>query len=191
MAILGDSELPPPATPTSTDAVVIAETGTGNRLKQVVVKQFLGNGFVIKGIGTDLAKSEVDGIGLDAYVVTGSGSVLSGNTATDARHGFIVSGPATCAIAPCNRLESNKAEAVDGDGYVVTGAGASLKNNKAESNGGVGFNAFGTGNHFNTNTASLNDGKEWVVGPGQVDEGGNKASGTVFLLPSAGGESPN
>jgi hypothetical protein len=52
----------------------------------------------------------------------------------------------------------------------------------------VGFHVFGSGNHFNTNAASINDGfGEWVIGPGQIDDGGNKVNGSTFSIPPQGG----
>jgi hypothetical protein len=40
----------------------------------------------------------------------------------------------------------------------------------------------GTGTHLNTYSASSNGGKEWMVGPGQIDDGGK-----VFSIPPQGG----
>ena len=154
----------------------------GNRLNGVIVKEHGGNGFVINGTGTDLTTCEVEDIGLDGYVVAGSGSVLSGNTATEARHGFIVTGPTTCdAGVVCNLLDTNEAHKLDGDGYVVTAAGTSLVNNDAHANGmalasvsaatragtrptsrrtmAAGFVITGSNNTFiNNNKAESNDG---------------------------------
>ena len=92
------------------DGVVVGPTGIGNRLNGVIVKEHGGNGFVINGTGTNLTTCEVEDVGLDGYVVAGSGSVLSGSTATKARHGFIVTGPTTCdAGVVCNLLDTNEA----------------------------------------------------------------------------------
>ena len=81
---------------------MVGPTGIGNRLNGVIVKEHGGNGFVINGTGTSLTTCEVERVGLDGYVVAGSGSVLSGSTATEARHGFIVTDlphatPESCA----------------------------------------------------------------------------------------------
>ena len=171
-------------------------------------------------------------------MVAGSGSVLSGNSVTNARHGFIVSGPATCAPGSCaTDLDTNEAEELDGDGYVVTGAGASLTNNDAKGNGGVGYRIGADAASYDTNTAENNDSdgfmitgsnntfknnkaennvarwdstcpgpattstptppastmasRNGMIGPGQIDDGGNKASGTTFSIPPGGGTSSN
>jgi uncharacterized repeat protein (TIGR01451 family) len=146
------------------DGVVVGPTGIGNRLNGVIVKEHGGNGFVINGTGTSLITCEVEAVGLDGYVVAGSGSDLSGNTVTEARHGFIVSGPATCEPGVvCNLLNTNHAENLDGDAYAVTGEGASLKNNEAQGNGGVAYRIAANAGSYETNTAETNHNDGFLI----------------------------
>jgi hypothetical protein len=45
----------------------------------------------------------------------------------------------------------------------------------------------GTNNSFNTNAAEANKLAEWVIGPWNVDRGGNRKNGQTFVFTSAGG----
>lgn len=159
------------------DGVVVGPTGIGNRLNGVIVKEHGGNGFVINGTGTSLTTCEVERVGLDGYVVAGSGSVLSGSTATEARHGFIVTGPTTCdAGVVCNLLDTNEAHNLDGDGYVVTAAGTSLVNNDAHANvDGVGFRIGADAGWYETNIAENNAAGFVITGSNNTFINNNKA----------------
>ena len=114
-------------------------------------------------------------------------SVLTGNSAQDNEgRGFVIG-------SDSGLFDTNTAENNGADGFFITGSNNTFKSNEVESNDGVGFNnVSGTGNRFNTNRASSNGGKEWVVvEPGQIDEGGNRASGSPFPIPPDGGTSIN
>mgnify|MGYP003693950253 CR=1 FL=1 len=111
--------------------------GIGNRLNGVIVKEHGGNGFVINGTGTSLTTCEVEARRARRLRASrGAGPVLSGSTATEARHGFIVSGPATCErrgrVQPARHQRRRTASTATATS--VTGAGASLKNNDAQGN---------------------------------------------------------
>ena len=93
----------------SKDGVVVGPTGVNNLLDGVIVKEHGGNGFVVDGTGTDITNSEVDGIGLDGFVVAGSGSVPQRQCVTEARHGFIVRARHLRARTRVQSLDTNEA----------------------------------------------------------------------------------
>ena len=161
-------------------------SGAGSTLSGNTVKE-ARHGFIITatGLDADLDTNETENLLGDGFVVDGDTPVLTSNTAQgNAGRGFVIGGDS-------GLLDTNTAENNSADGFIVTGSNNTFKTNEAQSNDGVGFNVSGTGNRFNTNAASSNGGKEWVVGAGQVDEGGNKASGSPFPIPPNGGTSTN
>jgi hypothetical protein len=142
--------------------------------------QSLGNGFVISGPDNVLTSNNAEGGG-DGYVVTGDRASLSSNTASqnDGR-GFVIQGASGV-------YNTNTAESTGGDGFLVTGASNTFGSNQSKQNLGMGFNVSGTGNHFRNNAAELNASSEWVLAPGNLDDGGNKVSGSTFTFTAAGG----
>ena len=144
------------------DGVVVDATGIDNLLDGVVVKQFGGNGFVDNGTNTRISRSNVDNIGLDGFVIGGTGAILDGNGVQEAQRGFIVNGLNA-------HLDTNEVENLDGDGFVVVGDGAVLNSNSVTGNGGRGFVISGSNGVLNTNAAESNDSDGFVVeGGGHV-----------------------
>jgi len=83
-----------------------------------------------------------------------------------------------------------------GSGFQIAGSSDSFSGKKSTARSPRAMMAWDskcseTGNHFSTSSTSANGDKQWVVGPGQVDEGGNKSSGSLFSVPPNGGESAN
>ena len=134
------------------DGVVVGPTGLNSLLDGVVVKQHGGHAFVIEGTGTRVTNSNVDLVGLDGFVVSGPGSILSGNGVQNARNGFIVT-----ATGFDTDLDTNETEGLDGDGFVVDGDTPVLTSNSAEGHKGRGFVIGGDSGLFDTNTAKDND----------------------------------
>lgn len=164
------------------DGVVVAATGVGNVVDGVVVKDHMGNGFVVEGTGTDIVRCNVEGVGLDGYVVTGPGSLLNGNGVQFANHGYVVTGLDTV-------LASNGAENLVGDGYIVNADNADASGNYAKANGGRAFVIGGNGSLYDTNTAESNAGDGFVVAGGGNALKGNrskKSGGTGFSVAGTG-----
>jgi len=85
------------------------------------------------------------------------------------------------------RLRTNTAEGNTLGSFLVTGGGNVLESNRAKSSGGRGFDIAGSGNTLDTNAAERNTGPEFVIGPGNIDDGNNRANGTRFSFSAAGG----
>jgi uncharacterized repeat protein (TIGR01451 family) len=134
---------------TSTDGVVVGPTGIGIRLDSVVVKEHGGDAFVIEGTGTVISQSSAeDTVGGNGFVVSGNDAALDGNQSEVKGHGFLVSGLNAT-------LTSNSASAGN-DGFVINGDGASLSNNDAKSNGARGIVVQATLGSYSTNSAQYN-----------------------------------
>ncbi len=85
------------------------------------------------------------------------------------------------------RLRTNTAEGNTLGGFLVSGSGNVLESNSAKTSGGRGFDITGSGNVLNTNAAERSTGPEFVIGPNNIDDGNNRANGTRFSFPPAGG----
>lgn len=177
-AVYGDG----PGAGTSTDGIVI-DTGTGNRLDGVVVKQFNQNGIVINASGTVIERTGAEEVSLNGFVITAAASTvtLNGNTSASVNgNGFVVDGSG-------NVLNTNHAERNTGDGFRLNGAGNSLANSGAKDNGGNGFVIAGGGNRCGTNSGEDNTGVEWTIGVNNIDDGSNSANGRRVSFTAAGG----
>lgn len=209
---------------TSTDGVVIGPTGTGNTIDGVVVKNHGGNGFVIDGVSNSITRSTADtSVGLDGFWSTGSGTVLSGNTAQAVGNGFVIDGPDNVlntntadvggdgfvvsgdrASLSANRsktgsgvgfvvkgtggtFNTNLAQSNSGDGFKIPGTGNTFSSNRSKTNKGNGYDVSGSGNHLGSNSAQMNTGSEWIIAPGNFDDGGNRKNGAGFPFTTAGG----
>lgn len=138
------------------DGVVIAATGVDNLLDGVVVKEFGGNGFVDDGTNTEISRSNVENVGLDGFVIGGTGAILDGNGVKQAQRGFVINGINA-------NLDTNQVEKLDGDGFVIAGDGAILGGNSVSGNGGTGFLITGNNGLFDNNSAEANEGDGFVV----------------------------
>jgi hypothetical protein len=164
-------------TGTSTDGVVVEQSGVNNVMDGVVVKNHRGNGFVIHGSQTLIERSGVDLVGLDGYVSmsTATATVLNGNSSKPKGNGYVIEGPQSllsnnrAEIAGKNgyvikntadkaTLSGNSAKSNKAIGYLVEGPNAYLETNGAEANTGHGFHVTGSNNSFNSNTSKSNKG---------------------------------
>jgi parallel beta-helix repeat protein len=89
-------------------------------------------------------------------------------------------------------LLSNRSELGKGNGRhgIEVAAGADntqLTNNQMQSNALDGFHVFGTGNKLQSNSANANVDAELTIGPGNVDQGGNKANRRSCTFDADGG----
>jgi hypothetical protein len=142
--------------------------------------QSQGHGFVVSGPDAALSSNNAEGAG-DGFVLSGDRPSLSSNTAVGiGGRGFVVEGNS-------GTFDTNTAESAGVDGFVVSGSAHVFTNNQSKQSLGVGFNVSGTANEFTTNAAQLNGGAEWILGPGNIDHGGNKVNGSGFSFTSAGG----
>lgn len=177
-------------------------SGTGARVTRSTVEAIALDGYVINGSGAALSGNSattkrhgfvVNGSATldtntaerslgNGFVVTAVGATtLSNNTASlNSGRGFVLSGGGV--LFQTNLAQSNKS-----DGFLVSGVGNRLVSNRSKQNSSIGFNVSGNTNHFNSNAAELNGGREWVIAPNNVDDGGNKKNGAAFTFTSAGG----
>ncbi|PWU25567.1 MAG: hypothetical protein C5B48_00650 [Candidatus Rokuibacteriota bacterium] len=181
--------------------------GTSTRISRSSVESSVGgNGFVIAGPGADLNGNDAQSAS-NGFVINGSAAVLTSNSAAAGQDGFVVNGDSAS-------LSSNNAVGNAGRGIVVQGVGGTYASNTAQLNGtpsmtghgmvisgnnnhfvsnvskqnrNAGYFITGTGNDFSTNSAELNTGTEWIIGPNNVDDGGNKLNGSAFSFTAAGG----
>ena len=85
-------------------------------------KQYGGNAFVVDGTGTNITEFRRRRRSAStASWSRGAGRPSTAMASTDARHGFIVTGRPRSTPTSCNTLDTNEAEKLDGDGFVVTG----------------------------------------------------------------------
>ncbi len=180
----------------------VVDAGTGTQILRSRVEDLALDGIVSTGAGAYLANNEVraqghayvlagpdavastnlaEGPGGDGFILSGDRAALDNNTAKGgAGHGFVVR--SATAVMHTNAAETNV-----GDGFRVEATGGTYVNNRAKKNGGVGFQVQGTSNGFKTNTSELSGGWEWVLGPNNINNQGNRANGTRFWFGSKGG----
>lgn len=139
------------------------------------------DGFVVVGPENVLTSNRAEAAGKNGFVVTGVEAVLSGNSAkANSLHGYLVDGDN-------GNLNTNVAEGNAGNGFLVTGNSNNLQGNDSRENAGAGLKVSGTANHFNTNKPERNTGPEWVIGVGNLDDGGNNANGHRISFTIDGG----
>jgi uncharacterized repeat protein (TIGR01451 family) len=139
------------------------------------------NGFVIDGPDSVLTTNTAEASGLHGFVVTGAHADLSGNKSkANKGDGYVLAGDHAF-------LDANGAELNTGRGLLVTGNNNILNSTSAKQNKGIGFDVPGGGNEFRNNKAERNTRSEWVIGSGNIDQGGNSANGRTISFTSAGG----
>ena len=143
---------------TSTDGVVVEESGINNTIDGVVVKNHRGNGFVVRGSQTRIERSGIELVALDGFVTTSTaiGTVLNGNSSKPKGNGYVIEGPGSV-------LTTNRAETAGLHGYVIRGPQADLSGNSAKSNKGDGYVLAGTDAFLEANNAEINTGRGFLV----------------------------
>jgi hypothetical protein len=174
-AVYGDG----PDKGTSTNGVVI-DTGIGNRLDGVVVKNFNGSGVVINASKTVIERTKVDEVSQHGFVISAlAGDVtLSGSSGKKlGGHGFVVEGENS-------RLITNEAEKNAGNGFFISGNGTRVESSSAKSNGGAGFVVEGENSRLTTNEAEKNAGNGFSIsGSGShVESSSAKSNGGVGFV---------
>lgn len=114
--------------------------------------------------------------------VSGNLNDVSWNSVRDSGEGVVVTGD-------LNKLRGGTVENNAGAGVELsaTANSNSLSGATIRNNGGDGVLVDGTGNKLKSNKASNNAGNEFDVGPGNVDQGSNKANGAACSFGAAGG----
>lgn len=171
-----------PGSGTSTDGVVIGDSGINNTLEGAVVKRFNGNGIVINAT-TTVQRSAVETVGLNGVLISSlsSATKLNGNTVKKVEgNGFAIFGNN-------NILDTNRSERNIGNGLFVSGINNQLSSNSAKQNAGIGFEVTGPDNLFRTNTAEKSISFEWRIVSSNIDQGSNKANKNPISFGSGGG----
>jgi hypothetical protein len=176
--------------------------GTGTHIDTGSAEELGGVGYLLlaPAVVSGTSVTEVAG---DAYRVeaTAAGTLLDSNTVeTSPGNGFVIHGAAL--------VQGNSAKEVGGLGFLVTASGAEFETNEVEVAGagvlvtgndnylesmsvqktaGIGIELRGTDNSLDTCEAEDNGGAEFVIGPGNDDEGSNSANGNSFSFGGAGG----
>jgi len=158
--------------------------GSSNVLSGGSVLSNLARGVELIGNANTLQSATIQSNGGDGILVAGTGNIVQNNTRMDYNkgNGILVTGSS-------NTLTGNQAETGKGNslnGLKVTGNTNQLTSNKMYSNLQDGFNVFGSGNKLKTNLASSNTGFEFNIGPGNVDQTGNKSNGAACSFTTAG-----
>jgi uncharacterized repeat protein (TIGR01451 family) len=143
---------------TSTDGVVVEESGINNTIDGVVVKNHRGNGFVVRGSQTRIERSGIELVALDGFVTTSTAidTLLNGNSSKPKGNGYVIEGPRS-------ELTTNRAETAGLNGYVIRGPQANLSGNSAKSNKGDGYVLAGTDASLEANNAEINTGRGFLV----------------------------
>jgi len=190
----------------------ILVTGKGNSLAGDNVSYNTGDGIVIAGSGTSLAngnKIEDEDAGYNGN----DGIVVSGNYNTVLKNKQVKfnKGDGIEVSGNYNSLQENVTESNGGNGINVSGNNNTLKKNQSKSNtlNGIqisgnsnildqntgveknlqkGFYITGSLNKLTKNEAKNNTGYEFTIAANNnVGSSGNKANGTAFTIPLAGG----
>jgi hypothetical protein len=190
----------------------ILVTGKGNSLAGDNVSYNTGDGIVIAGSGTSLAngnKIEDEDAGYNGD----DGIVVSGNYNTVLKNKQVKfnKGDGIEVSGNYNSLQENVTESNGGNGINVSGNNNTLKKNQSKSNtlAGIlisgnsnildqntgveknlqrGFYIMGSLNKLTKNEAKNNTGYEFTIAANNnVGSSGNKANGTAFTIPLAGG----
>ncbi len=167
----------------ATDAVLV-EGNQAQILKNIVERSI--NGIVVYGnsnmLDTNRAERNENG-----FVIAGDQNTLRNNIAgqkgnnANQNYGILVTGD-------FNRLVGNRAEGNGADGIHVTGHGnglsdpIELENNIASYNQDNGIEVNGANHQIRNNRADNNGSLGFAIGPGNIDEGGNKLDGSSINL---------
>src|SRR5262249_14672979 len=158
--------------------------GSSNVLTGGSVLSNLGNGVELIGNSNTLQGATIQSNGGEGILVAGTGNIVQNNTRMDLNkgNGILVTGSS-------NTLTGNQAESGKGNsgcGLKVTGNTNQLTSNRMYSNLLDGFSVFGSENKRKANLAANNTGMESNIGPGEVDQTGNKAGAVVCSFTSLG-----
>jgi parallel beta-helix repeat protein len=140
------------------------------------------NGVELIGNGNTLQGATIQSNGGQGVLVQGSSNIVQNNArvSSNGANGILVTGSS-------NTLSGNQSESGKGNigyGLKITGNTNQISDNKMYSNALDGFNVRGTGNKLKSNLASNNTGYEFNIGPGSVDQAGNKANGVACTFGS-------
>ncbi len=163
----------------STTGVLVNASGVF--LDGLEVVEFGGQGVRFNGINATIKRSTVEAVGSDSYVVgaTGTGAILSGNTAMKGLRGFVIEGAGA-------KLDTNRAEATVGAAFEVSGDQAELTGNSAKKAKGDAYALGGDGGKYNTNLAESNEGNGFKIAGNDGEFKNNTAKsqkkGSGFLV---------
>ncbi|HEY8515749.1 MAG TPA: right-handed parallel beta-helix repeat-containing protein [Candidatus Binatia bacterium] len=176
--------------------ILIEPFGYGSRIDSNSIK-FNGDGVVVRGnFNTIRSNTAEDNFG-DGFVVETAedenGNVIGGyfnalinnDSGKKSDRGNLGAGYRVGGIG--TQVESNEAEANLGSGFVVTGTTSMFKGNNAEGNEEHGFDFQSSGHAIQDCNADANGGHQWTFVAGEIDKGGNKASGKTIRIPEESG----
>ncbi|MFM7141383.1 MAG: right-handed parallel beta-helix repeat-containing protein, partial [Alphaproteobacteria bacterium] len=165
----------------------IVMKGLRTRLDTLSVKNNGGDGVVLDASNGTLTASTCEDNGGAGAVVNGFDNEVESNSFGNLRdrgnvgHGLVVN-------ASGNRVYSNSAAVNGGDGLRILAATAPIfDSNTAVGNGGVGIRIASAGSQVESNRSEKNGDFEYVIAAGNTDLGNNRANGSVFAFPPAGG----
>jgi hypothetical protein len=140
-------------------------------------------GWNVESDGNELRGVRASGASDAGIAVLGDGNSVSWNSVRDGSDvGVLVEGDS-------NSLRGGVVENNGGNGveFTATANSNSLNGATIRNNGGDGVLVDGTGNKLKNNKASTNVGNEFDVGPGNINQGSNKANGVACNFGAAGG----
>ena len=161
--------------------------GQRARLDTLSVKNNAGDGIVLNSSdGVLTASTAEDNVGSGA-VVNGDDNEVESNALGNLRdrgnggYGLRVTGAG-------NHIYSNYAAVNSLDGFAIEAATSGIfDSNVSVSNGGVGIRLSTAGSQVESNRSEKNAGYEYEIAAGNADLGNNRANGSVFAFPPAGG----
>lgn len=161
--------------------------GQRTRLDTLSVKNNGGDGIVLDASNGTLTSSTCEDNQGSGAVVNGFDNEIESNSFGNLRdrgnvgHGLVVN-------ASGNRIYSNYAAVNGGEGLRILAATAPIfDSNTAVGNGGVGIRLATAGSQVESNRSEKNADFEYVIAAGNTDLGNNRANGTTFAFPPAGG----
>ena len=165
----------------------VVMAGQRARLDTLSVKNNAGDGIVLNSSdGVLTASTAEDNVGSGA-VVNGDDNEVESNALGNLRdrgnggYGLRVTGAG-------NHIYSNYAAVNSLDGFAIEAATSGIfDSNVSVSNGGVGIRLSTAGSQVESNRSEKNAGYEYEIAAGNADLGNNRANGSVFAFPPAGG----
>jgi parallel beta-helix repeat protein len=139
-------------------------------------------GWSVESDGHELRGVRASGASDAGIVVSGDHNSVSWNSVSNSAEGVRVDGD-------LNKLRGGTVENNAGTGveFSATANNNSLSGATVRNNGGDGILVDGTGNKLKSNKASNNGGNEFDIGPGNINQGSNKANGAACNFGAAGG----
>lgn len=179
----------------STDTIIISGLDTRGGTIGFLVET---NGHQLRGVrATNASVAGISILGnnnsvsFNSLANSGAGLLVSGDV-NDIRGGTVEknlgNGVQVTATGDNNTFRGAKVLTNGGNGILVQGSGNTVRDNgQVDNNSLDGINVTGVGNKLRSDRASANTGDEFDIGPGNVNQGGNKANGVTCTFGAGGG----